>query len=226
MTEIERLDALKHDPTLAGYSPLIEVQEIGPRIDTSQEHQSASAYFAKQPVIPNEWRNYIETGHHAPHNLDRTSFIHQFDKANTTAIIYDVYRPPWKPYYATDAFLSQWAEAHQFANGAEQAAKFHPNQLPKSFPKNLYINNITHKKTHARIHRLLDRADTDSLTLRCAGKAYSYLSDTPHVKYVSRIFLAYNSINDNRGELPFKPHEVLVFRRNNICHLKFRCLHP
>ena len=226
LAEAERIEALNHDPHCGPLPSLIEVRDEGRPLDTPGERRQADAYFRKQNCLPIEWNAYLETGRHAPYNFRETSFIHLFSTEGSgqrlrVAVILDVYRPPWKPYFTSDVFLSQWVRASHYPHYTETEAPWDLGQLPPSFPPTLYINNITHKTTLRRLKSLLERHRTSCFSMPCTGHAWDRLSRTPHVRYLYRILEAYNDLNRRRGYKSYQARAVQVYGQRGRYHLKF-----
>jgi hypothetical protein len=222
---LKTIDALVHDPNCVVLPALIEVSEKGNPLTSSEEHQQAKAYFKSQNNLPKAWQRYIDTGRGAPHKLHDTSFIHQFTPAHTPVsesigVVYDLYRPPWKPYYASDVFLHQWGQAVRFSGSATERITGDLQQLPASFPRTFYINNVVHEKTLEAMSVLLDRAGADTLQMPCGGCDWDLLCETPHLRYLERVLAAHNELNRQRGNAGSRCDGVEVYRAGGVYHLK------
>ena len=207
-----QLSALKTDPNHSTFFHMIEVEEVGPPLDTPEELREARHYFDKQSHVPSAWKQYLETGKNAPFLFLETSFISLFSK--NTIVIWDIFRPPWKNYYASDVFFHQWLQAFHLGENI--------SFLPKDFPSTLYINNVANPITRRIIKNILENEQADTYTIQSVhDPLWPKLANTSHIKYLLNLLKNYNAINKWRGDSPFRVSALQLYRGYETYHLKF-----
>ena len=209
------LSAFRIDPNREALSSMIEVEATGPPLTCADELAQARRFFRRKEQLPASWVPYLETGSRAPFQMTESSFVNLFSP--DTALLLDIYRPPWKGYYTSDVFLCQWLRA--LGKEADVRA------LPLTFPAKLYINNINNPVSNRVLDALLDEAESDLLLLPCTQALWKQLLATPHVRCVAHILDAYNAVNIWRGAQPYAVEAVQVYRRGMVSNLKFT-IHP
>ncbi|MTI33315.1 hypothetical protein [Xanthovirga aplysinae] len=209
--ELLKLEVFKHDPDRFDLSRMMEVREVGPSLETDGELEQARQYFRKKGKTPVEWEPYLEMGTHPPFFFEKTSFLNLFSK-NTLAMI-DIYRPPWKNYFTSDAFFSQWLKA--------LGRKMDIMNFPYSFPKALYIHNIIHTVSRKVLDKIFDDQDKDHVQFSAQDCFYwEEIMGTPHLKCVNHILSTYNKVNVYKGSKAHHIKAMQLYRNGEMYHLK------
>lgn len=212
--------ALAADPYYTDYAEgtnMVKVKDTGALLTEPQEVEAARAYFRAQGHTPSVWAAYLATGSHPPYLFERTSFIHYFGE-NIVALI-DIYRPPWKNFYTSDAFFSQWLRALQKSEVVQN--------LPDAFPKTLYINNITNPITKKELKQMLNDAGTDILSkVPHRLMRWHTLKNTPHIKCVLNILNDYNQVKSLPPHHGYRIENIQLYREEGVYHLKMRVGRP
>lgn len=220
--EIERIEALKHDQELEELPALVQLEDVGLPMHYPEEQEAAIAYFQRIGKIPEDWRLYLNTGREAPHGMKRLSFIHQFSEpepGNDLVVMLDLYRPPWKPYFASDVFFMHWIKANVLWRG-EDTSVFRWEEVPEQLPRTLYINNVSHIDTLTAIRNILPQGQKD-FAIPCSGNQWETLRHNPHVKLVEQVVQTFNLLAASRGTTPCALKTLRCFGKGSVWHLKF-----
>ena len=210
---INQLEAVASDENGTALDAMTEVSDIGPPLQSKSEQEEARAYFNRFDHVPANWHHYLKTGKHPPYLFEKTSFVNLF--SDDTVIIFDIYRPPWKPFYTSDVFFYQWLKSF--------GLPILLHHLPQVFPSTLYVHNVTNQRTIFIMKHMLDTASADSfLVANLKDGRWKILRASPHLKSVLRILDNYNEINRLREGLLYQVKSLQLYRNNELYHLKFR----
>ncbi len=208
--EIIKHQAFKMDPHPHRLHAMIEVREIGDHLHSDRELQQAREYFRKRSV-PEVWQAYLEMGEGLPYHFEEVSFINLF--SDRAIGILDIYRPPWKEYYTSDVFFSQWLEA--------TGKPLDVNHLPDAFPKTMYINNVTNVLTIDKLKPLVDAGHKDHCQFDPNYRPeWKSLKQTPHFKFVEHVLDAYNRIKNRKCSIS----GVQLYRKMGTYNIKLTVL--
>ncbi|MEO1054002.1 MAG: hypothetical protein AAFX87_25415 [Bacteroidota bacterium] len=205
--------ALTMDPYLDHLPALIRVEETGAQLTDPKELEEAHIYFKGKEHIPSIWAAYLATGDYPPFLFEHTSFINYFGEKEVVLI--DLYRPPWKPYYTSDVFFSQWLRVL----GEEEKVQY----LPDTFPETFYINNVTNIDTIKELEKMLREADED-VCIKQPGEIrnWALLKNTPHLKCVLNILKDFNQIKALDGRTGYGINTVQCYRQDTVYNLKMK----
>jgi len=209
---VNRLSAVLSDPNREILPEMTEVSDIGFELQTPAELSEARAYFDRLGHVPPVWRHYYKTGKYPPFLFSHTSFITLFSK--DTVILYDMYRPPWKPYFTSDVFFYQWLKS--------LGREIDLMNLLVRFPEKLFIHNITNQLTRRILQALLDEVTSDFYLIDEVKNVGVDLTRSPHMKNIFHILNTYNRINRLRNLPAAEIISLQIYRQNEAYHLKFR----
>jgi len=212
-TEVEDsiCEAITRDPNSDPTGEMIRMSAVGRELASSREWETAKSYFSGKQDIPLAWITYLETGKHPPFNFETTSFINLF--GGDTALLLDMYRPPWKQYFTSDVFFMQWLMANR-----RQTLK----ELPSKFPSTLYVHNVVHKETKYMAEKMLGKEKLSVLKYNDEAPIWRKLNATPHIKCVRQILSDYNQLNSLRGFPHYRIDTLQIYQVGLFYHLKFR----
>ena len=191
---------------------MTEVSDIGPTLQTPVELQAARNYFYQKDHIPAIWHQYLKTGKYPPFLFQQTSFINLFSADKI--ILFDLYRPPWKPYYTSDVFFYQWLKS--------MGSDINLYNLPLQFPGTIYVHNVTNQVSKHMLKEILNETTSDAYLIdQLMDARWSKLRTTPHLKTVMRILDTYNNLNSLRGRSAYYISGLKIYKRAELYHLKF-----
>lgn len=210
------IDAISSDSIASDIADMTEVSDVGPPLQSPNELETARSYFNQQAYIPPIWHHYLKTGKHPPFHFEKTSFVNLFSK--DVIILFDIYRPPWKPYFTSDVFFYQWLKS--LGKGVDLM------ELPDRFPTIVYIHNFTNHISKHCFKNILDTEKSDTHVINDPlDKNWTKISTTPHLKTIHHILNTYNKINGIKGETVFKISSLQVYRNTEMYHLKLNFNH-
>lgn len=181
--------ALKADPYREVMSPMKKVMDTGPLLSSPHELSEARTYFQQKGRTPMVWAPYLTMGDCPPYLFEKTSFVNYFGEE--VVVLIDMYRPPWKRYYTSDVFFSQWLSTL----GKDESVQY----LPDTFPTTLYINNITNPDTKRELKKML-KGEEVCIMEPDEIENWSKLRNTPHLKCVQNILTDFDQIKGRHGE--------------------------
>ncbi|AYL99046.1 hypothetical protein [Mucilaginibacter celer] len=185
-----RVDAIKNDPSGEHVAEMNHVEGYGPSMANYSERVKANAYFAAKGATPKAWEPYLKGETDVgPGKLTGAKFINLFGPQ--TVVMLENYRPPWKRYFASDVFFSQWLTAI----GKEQDVR----NLPEHFPKNFYRNHIDNDQTVAVLNQIMAEEKKNPVIVKRSDPHWQPLFKTQNAASTLTIVDEYNSINEGRG---------------------------
>lgn len=136
---------------------------------------------------------------HVDHTFEQggnTKFINMFhlpklDGDVDAVVMLENYRDSARKFFASDAFFDQWMRAQKVSSLAD---------LPRTFPRWVYRNNISNDVLAEKLNKILDgRAECD---VEIGSETWAALTPTDNVKSTLNILAEYNNLNALRGEPP------------------------
>ena len=116
-------------------------------------------------------------------------------------VMMENFRESARPFFASDAFFSQWMRVQK---------KPSLSNLPRTFPPIFYRNNISNKKLAAMLTDVLAGADHFDVDL--GSKVFAKLQETDNVKSTENILKEYNNINALRNEAPSRITSMRIYK--------------
>jgi hypothetical protein len=135
-----------------------------------------------------------------------TKFINMFHVPHgggevDAVVMMENFRELARPFFASDAFFAQWLRVGNYQRLSE---------LPTTFPRFAYRNNISNEKLAEILIRMT--GEKDYVDIEIGGIAYRELAETDNVKSTASILSDYNKINALRGEQPSRISAMRIYR--------------